>query len=241
MTTQVRRVYNPERAMAHFDKLNSLVNLVAGAVNSVATNAMTDAVFMLKKTHYYRHAIKHHIKQAMADYERWEHVNTKKFGERYNLFIDYLSTAEEEIQPHIDILYYSIKNAMDKQKLDHSDIKARVELVRTLLEYACFMYDTLIKTCLESTGLNFDKLMRPARLTTALHHWTIVESHICKCTTNIDLNKDPKCRMAFNIIEKKLTSEDFINRAGFLALQKNPGCRKYVSDEDYALLEASVS
>ena len=237
MTTQVRRVYNPQRAMSHFDKLNSLVNLVVGAVNSVATNAMVDAVFILKKTHYYKFAIKHHIKEAMADYERWEHVHTQNFGERYNLFLDYLSTAEEEIQPHIDILYYSIKNVMDKAKLEHSDIKARVELVRTLLEYSCCIYDQLIETCLKSTGLNFDKLMRSARLTKALHHWTIVESHICKCTTDIDLNKDPKCRMAFNIIEQKLTSEDFFNKAGYIALQQNPDCRRFVPDEDYEELQ----
>lgn len=191
MKTTIQKVYNPARAMAQFDRLNSLVNLVVGAVNSVATNAMMDAVFILRKTPYYKHETKKRIKLAVADYERWERVHTQNFGDRYNLFLDYLSLTEEQIQKHVDILYYSIKAALDKARVPESDIKAKVELARTLLEYACYIYDSMIDTCRKQTGLNFDHLMRPARLTAALHQWTLVRDLSCQTDCVVDLNEDP--------------------------------------------------
>ena len=54
----------------------------------------------------------------------------------------------------------------------------------------------------------------------------------------IILNTDPNCKLAFEIIERKLTSEDFLNKAGYDALKLNPECIKgSISDEDLKELE----
>ena len=111
-----QRVYNPNRAMQYFDRLNSLVNLVVGAVNSIACNALVDAVNELRKSKHYKFKTKQEAKQAIEAYEAWERTHTKNFGDRYNLFLDYLSAAEEAIQPDIDKLYWAIKQVLDKHR-----------------------------------------------------------------------------------------------------------------------------
>ena len=83
--------------------------------------------------------------------------------------------------------------------------------------------------------MNFDSIMRPARLTKCLHAMNMVCSVMCRTRddTDINLNDDSNCCLAFRIIETKMTSEDFLNKAGFEALSLNPETRKYVSEEDY--------
>ena len=55
---------------------------------------------------------------------------------------------------------------------------------------------------------------------------------------SISLDDDPNCKLAVEIIEKKLTSEDFLNKAGYDALKLNPECIKgSISDEDLKVLE----
>lgn len=237
-----QRVYNPNRAMQYFDRLNSLVNLVVGAVNSIACNALVDAVNELRKSKHYKFKAKQEAKQAIEAYEAWERAHTKNFGDRYNLFLDYLSAAEEAIQPDIDKLYWAIKQVLDKHKTEEAALKSKIETARTLLEYAVCMYDKTLETCRKETGIDFDFLMRPARLTAALHHWTRCEDIVSRTKgETINLNNDPNCVLAFKVIENKITSEEFINRAGWQSLQENPECRKYVSDEDYEALEAAAA
>ena len=50
-----------ERAMQVFDRLNSIVNLVIGAVNTIAGKAMFDAIERVKATPYYRHTVKYEL------------------------------------------------------------------------------------------------------------------------------------------------------------------------------------
>lgn len=52
-----------ERAMQIFDRLNSLVNLVVGAVNTIAGKAMFDAIERIKATPYFRQSVKFELNQ----------------------------------------------------------------------------------------------------------------------------------------------------------------------------------
>lgn len=151
---------------------------------------------------------------------------------------------EEDIQPHVDILRFSIKSLLDKYRQTETELKSYVETARNLLAYAVHLYDVQIKTADEAApGIHFDKYMNPARLSRTLYHFEQAADMICKTEDGItiDLNKDANAMLAFRIIEKKLTSERFLNRVGYEALKLNPECRKYITDEDWNELESECT
>lgn len=245
MKTYVQHAPSARQRQAEevFDRLNSLVNLLVGAVNTIAGKAMFDAIERVKPTPYYRHELKRHLKEAERTYYAYEKRHIQNFGDRTQLFYDYLDTAEEDIQPHVDILRLTIKSMLDKYRQSGTELKAYVETARNLLAFAVHLYDLQVKTADEAApGIHFDKYMNPARLTGTLYHFERAADMICKTEGGaaIDLNKDKDVVLAFHIIEKKLTSEQFLNRVGYEALQLNPECRKYVTPEDWAELEQTV-
>lgn len=224
-----------------FDKLNSLCNLVVGAANTIAGKAVFDARDMLKqRKDLWKFEVKCRATKATQAYYKYEKVHMKNFGDRYNLFIDYLDSVEEDIQPHVDKLCYSIAQVLSKYNQKDSMLKARLETARTLCEYACGVFDRIMKEAQERTHHNFANVFAPARLTEVLFQWNCVTSNICRTEPkglDISLNDDPNCRLAFEIIERKLVSEDFLNKAGYEALKLNPECIKTISEEDYRELE----
>ena len=117
-------------------------------------------------------------------------------------------------------------------------------------EYACSMFDSLIEKANNKVNTRCMKLilsrkMKPfdfkpyfaaGRITGGFHYWDKVTSVLCKPDNkgeSISLNDDPNCKLAFEIIEQKITSEDFLNKAGYDALQLNPDCISSIAEEDY--------
>lgn len=241
-----------------FYKLNSLVNLVVGAANTIAGKAVIDAKNELyKRKDLWRHEIKYNARLAEKAYYDYERLHTRNFGDRYNLFLDYLSAVEDNIGKDVDMLTYSIAQVLSKHNQKDAMLKAQIETARTMCEYACCVFDRLIqeankkvyneccKYSLSTMQLrkpfDYTPYFAPARITPVFHYWDKVTARLCKTgkgEEQIILNTDPNCKLAFQIIERKLTSEDFLNKAGYDALKLNPECiKESISDEDLKMLE----
>ena len=129
-----------------FYKLNSLVNLVVGAVNTIAGKAVIDTKNELyKRKDLWRHEIKYNARLAEKRYYDYEKVHMRNFGVRYNLFIDYLSAIEDNIGKDVNMLTYSIAQVLSKHNQTDAMLKAQIETARTLCEYACCVFDRLMK------------------------------------------------------------------------------------------------
>ena len=241
-----------------YHKLNSLMNLVVGAANTIAGRAVIDTKNELyKRKDLWRHEIKLNARLAEKTYYDYEAIHTRNFGDRYNLFLDYLSAVEDNIGKDVDMLTYSIAQVLSKHSQKDAMLKAQIETARTMCEYACCVFDRLIKEankkvynecCKYSLStmqlrkpFDYTPYFAPARITPVFHYWDKVTARLCKTgkgEEQIILNTDPNCKLAFEIIEKKLTSEDFLNKAGYDALKLNPECIKCsISDEDLKVLE----
>ena len=241
-----------------FYKLNSLVNLVVGAANTMAGRVVIDTKNELyKRKDLWRHEIKLNARLAEKAYYDYERLHTRNFGDRYNLFLDYLSAVEDNIGKDVDMLTYSIAQVLSKHNQKDAMLKAQIETARTMCEYACCVFDRLIKEanknvynecCKYSLStmelrkpFDYTPYFAPARITPVFHYWDKVTARLCKTgkgEEQIILNTDPNCKLAFEIIERKLTSEDFLNKAGYDALKLNPECIKgSISDEDLKVLE----
>ena len=255
-----KAIYKQKMSMyinEQFYKLNSLVNLVVGAVNTIAGKAVIDAKNELyKRKDLWRHEIKYNARLAEKKYYDYEKVHMRNFGVRYNLFLDYLSAIEDNISKDVNMLTYSIAQVLSKHNQTDAMLKAQIETARTMCEYACCVFDRLIKEankkvynecCKYSLStmqlrkpFDYTPYFAPARLTAVFHYWDKITARLCKSENDvpISLNDDPNCKLAFEIIEKKLTSEDFLNKAGYDALKLNPECIKgSISDEDLKVLE----
>ena len=240
----------------NFNKLNSLINCVVGAVNTIAGKAVIDTKNELyKRKDLWRQEIKMNARLAEKAYYDYEAIHTRNFGDRYNLFLDYLSAVEDSIAKDVNMLTYSVAQVLTKYNQTDAMLKAQVETARTMSQYACDIFDTIIREankkvsdlCIQNfksvrlrKPFDYTPYFAPARLTSVFHYWDKVTSRLCKTEGKepISLNDDPNCKLAFQIIERKLTSEDFLNKAGYDALKLNPECIKgSISGEDLKELE----
>ena len=240
----------------NFNKLNSLINCVVGAVNTIAGKAVIDTKNELyKRKDLWRHEIKMNARLAEKAYYDYEAIHTRNFGDRYNLFLDYLSAVEDSIAKDVNMLTYSVAQVLTKHNQTDAMLKAQIETARTMTQYACDIFDTIIREankkvsdlCIQNfksvrlrKPFDYTPYFAPARLTAVFHYWDKVTAKLCKTEGKepISLNDDPNCKLAFQIIERKLTSEDFLNKAGYDALKLNPECIKSsISKEDLKELE----
>lgn len=229
-----------KKAQEIFDELTTIINLVVGAANSIAGKAMFDAIDKVKLTQYYKQPeIRRHLKWAESLYYKYEKAHLRNFGENKTLFLDYLDNAEADIQEYVDLFRQSIKTAFDKYMQPESELKSYLETANNLLGFACHLYDVQIKTAREKAPLvDFDKYMRPARLTGVLKRYEEAAEVICNPKgLVIDLNEDADCLKTFKAIEAKITDEDFLNHVGYKALKLNPENVAKVTPEDMKILE----
>ncbi|TGX80491.1 hypothetical protein E5358_12600 [Palleniella muris] len=230
-----------ENAETAYNKLNALINVVLGAANTIAGRCLYNAIEVLAgDKRLYRHELKRLANEAKKYFDSYERTHMDNFGEKHQLFLDYLDGVEDEVMPHADTMYWSIKSALDRHNESDSELKAKVLLAHVLLEYSCQVYDDLIEKTRTSSGYNFDRFMRPARLTRVLHSWDGICGILCKSEHDIDLNSEPNCLLAFRVIKRILQSGEAMNKAGYNALMLNPEFIEEIGDEDFEILKNMV-
>ena len=195
--------------MEQFDNVAKLVNIVVAAANTIAGNAVIDAKDELyKRKDLWRHEIKYNARLAEKKYYDYEKVHMRNFGVRYNLFLDYLSAIEDNIGKDVNMLTYSIAQVLSKHNQTDAMLKAQIETARTMCEYACCVFDRLMKEANkkvynESCKYSFSAMQvekpfdytpyfAPARITPVFHHWDKVTARLCKTEgkEHISLNDD---------------------------------------------------
>lgn len=209
----------------NFYDFNKKVNVVIGAINAIASNIATEAIEMIsERPDLYVHSVRYNAKKVLADIEENKRSMSKDFNEDKKIYDDYLNFVYQDFQKHTDMLYWQILSVLTKHEIHDRIIKAKVELARTMLQYSCHVFDKMMKYAEERVGFDFAQVYADRRHTKAHFHWTNVAIAICTTkdkSVSIDLNKDANCRLAFEIIEKRLMSEDVLNNAGLQALKNN--------------------
>lgn len=240
----VRNRISKQEVMRLFDRCNSLVNLVVGAANSMAGSALADAVDAARHSKYYKHEAKRELNMAVKCYEQYERMHRSNFGDRYRLFLDYLDATDDALRKHVGIFRMSLMQVMTRNNVEDADIKAYMETARCMAALACTTYDNVVEGMEKRAchAANFKAAFGPARLTNVLFHLDRASKIIVVHNGSdvVDLNGDPNCSLAMEIIQKKLSSEDTLNRAGYIAIKENPDCAKYMSDEDMKILEKYI-
>jgi hypothetical protein len=128
--------YRTDRALErHTDVIMmTIYNLLY--TNDIVSGYLHDAVCAFKKTNHYRHEAKRLLNAVEKERIKYEHDIFRTVGDKAEYFAD---TAEKFIEASgiesaISILYVAIKQTLDDAGIEDSDIFAKMETARTLLD-----------------------------------------------------------------------------------------------------------
>jgi hypothetical protein len=126
--------------------------------------------------------------------------------------------------------------ALDKHKQKNADLKARLECGRICAELAVGQFDALMADMKRKFGVDYTALFAAGRYTDPLYTWRQLCDIYVK-TDNpddyIDLNKDANLVLAAEVLARKLSDEELLNRIGKHALEQNiEVARRYANEED---------
>lgn len=225
-----------ELYMKGFDRANSLVNTMIGIANEVARLAISDGIDAIKKAGLYKQKTKQLCNETFRRQEHYEAIHNSNFGDRLKLWLDYLDGTEDEYRKHIFNIYMAVKMALDKHKQTNTELKAKLECGRICAEMAVGQFDALMRDLKDKFGVDYTPLFVAGRYTDPLYSWKQVCDLYVKTddpADDIDLNSDDNLRLAADIMARKLSDHELLNRIGKHAIEMNlETAKKYASKED---------
>lgn len=221
------------------DRSCSAAYVIVCCGNDVAGMALHDAVTELRGyPHIYRMEVKRAAKTAEERFQKYERLLRETLKERFRLWMDIADGVNEEMHQHVFNLYMSFKQHLDTNGIPLSALRARIYTADTLLNISVRNFDDFFKVTRESTGADLSHLFQPARLDGIQRAWNVVCNAMSgtDAAGNIDFNESPRCRLAVDIICRRIADHEMLNRAGLDALRLNPELTKDLSEEDRKFL-----
>ena len=215
----------------------SMFHCTVVPMNDIALSLLIDAHEELKKSKRYKHNIKHlarSAERAWQEYERLLYLESElnRYGDRRAFLMDYMDSWQESMKHDVDIFRFSISAYLLKLGYDKENtLMTLVFSAHVMLEYACTLWDYFWDMSKERTGLDLSQEYKAARLTSVYNYWRGVSQSLDPHDT-INLDKDKNCRTAFDIIQRKATSADIINKAGEQALDYNEDVMRWTENYD---------
>lgn len=230
-----------KKSVEVFDRLDTIANLVLSSVNTVAGKAISDVHERLKVSKYYRMEVKKFAKEAQDAYYEYEKSHRKNFEGRDGLFLDFLDRVEDNIKQEYNATMLSIWTYFILSKEPEPELRAKIEFAHNLTALCTRLYDLEMDIAKRETGytFDFDKIMKTARLTKPLHFIRRLNDEFIKVTHGhlLDLNEQRSIVENFKNLENKLIDNEFIEKAGYEALELNPDYKAEVTQEDWEELE----
>lgn len=222
-----------------FEHWSSLFHCIVVPMNDLAHSLMLDAIELLKEhPKVYRHAVKKAAKEAKAAGDEYnsllmEESRLNRYGDRTQYLMDYMDEWQEDMKHDIDMLRFSITRYLHRvHHAGDAQLSAAVFLAHAMLVYSCELWDSFWKTCEENThNPHIASSYRAARLTSLVSKWDIISGTLDP-RNEIDLNADKNCRLALDIIERKCTSIDTVNRVGERALDLNEELKDWADQRE---------
>lgn len=183
--------------------------------NDIAHSSAFDLMAYMKKLPIYRHEIKKIVNSLEKELKKYTSLMKRLSTTKDGLFYaDICDNMNDFIGDDIIKLEYSIKNALDKEKIENSAMLAKVETARCLTWGACINLDMREKDIRKEMPVNLSDM----RLTSIARQIEKLSSILYeRKPRTVDFNQDKNCILAFHIIYKKLLNghkiADCINQA----------------------------
>lgn len=206
---------NKETATKIISKYESLVVLCTYNIlftNDICCGQVIESLHAMRRTPYYKQTFKRHLNEAEKARKEYERVVNSVIGsDRSEFFADCNDKYTEEVNRHVEMLYYQFKQELDDNGIAYSSEIARFELARTLCDYSCIQFEERIselrKKDKQFNGftLEYLKLDNVARLMN-------LASDNLRIGKTVNMNTE-RCTSAFNVLVRKLSDADNIANA----------------------------
>lgn len=152
----------------------------------------------------------------------------------YAFFRDALNINYNEIKLDLFRFETAIKNVLDRNKIPHSSVIAKVQVMSIFSHFAVKIVNDIIKTLGDEvsvgvTRFNIHTIFAPLRMNRVDE--IVVKLHGMLCGQNIDLNKDTDCLNGYTIIYDKLTSPKYY----MSVFDKTENIQKGITEEDESI------
>ena len=179
--------------------------------NDIVCSLLIESLELLKKTDCFKFKTKQIAKQLDNERKRYEKVINQVIGsDKGEFFADANDKFIDNVSKDINTLLYSIKQEMDKNHLDNTQVISKLELCRTLCELSCIQHERRINDLrkVDSAFCRFD--LSYLKLTNILR--LLEELFLTLPIKTVDLNTK-QCKLALNIVSTKLSDVNIIANA----------------------------
>lgn len=180
--------------------------------NDICCGQVIECSHAMKRTPYYRLTFKRYLNDADKARKEYERTVNSVIGlDRSGFFADCNDKYAEEVNKHVEMLYWQFKQVLDNNGIAHSAELARFELARTLCDYACIQFDIRVDelrkkdTRFKGFTLDYLKLANLARMMN-------LASDSLKIGKTVNMNAG-RCTAAFDVLARKLSDADNIANA----------------------------
>ena len=127
--------FNKGKAMDVVKQHESLVVVTTYNIlytNDIVCSNVIEMMSELKKSKLYKNEVKMYANKVEKERKKYESLINRILSDTCSFFADANDTFVADIQKHVDVLYYAIKNVFDKNSIENSSLIAKMELMRTL-------------------------------------------------------------------------------------------------------------
>lgn len=179
--------------------------------NDIVMGLIIESTEMTKKTPIYRQKTKQLILALEKGRKDYEKIINEIIGDKDEFFADANECFSFDVMPHLDTLYYSIKNEFDKARVPYSSVISKLEQARTMAGFSCAQYDKRMEE-LKKTDVQLGRFalqyLRISNISRVLDE--IMRSIHVECTVQLDNTPAAK---ALDIVSMRLANIDSIAKA----------------------------
>ena len=212
--------------------------IIVGSANNLASSAISDALFYLKKRNFYncREGRKWAVQadKKYREYETAMKFHLKEFSancrsgdgrDKYNLWLDTTDKVEEIIHPHIFRLFQVIKRVFDRYHIEESEALAYIWTAHIMTDTAVAAFDKLFNTIKDEFGIDISPLFVRGRISDVFTCWRkATDAYIHQLDTSktvIDFYKEPDILLGVDVILTQLSDMELYNQAGDYGIGQN--------------------
>lgn len=197
---------NVETANKIISKYEPLVVLCTYNIlftNDICCGQMIECVESMKRTPYYKHSFKRYLNEADKARRKYEKiVNSVISIDLGEFYADCNDRFVEEVNKHVEMLYWQFKQVLDDNALVYSAELARFELARTLCDYACLQFDIRMNELKKKDPMFKGFTMEYLRLSDVKRLMNLASANL-GIKESVDVNTK-RCIDAFDVLVRKL-------------------------------------
>lgn len=229
-----------DRLIKDFPNIVSKIRQVMAIPNQAAYLSMMDAYDKIKRTKFFKGAVKRELNLAVEAYRKFEQALHYGTWNNRDFFDPAPPTAEEVAKGYKQVTrddvwdYYELIGAMaykryhkpiemlrmqvlqcfTREQLEYREELSHICTANCIIEYSTCIFDRLMNEYKRSYGADLTHIFSTFRMTAVTHHFKKASYLLGKMSTsqnrNINLDDEKNVRLAFEVLETQIM-RDLVN------------------------------